>query len=252
MEPPGADVEVELSDGDPDALDSEVPEAEDAGAVGDDDGVDVARRPVVGYGSHFGHIVLAEVHAARAPEEGAVELARESHGGGVDDIEHFGEILHHQLVEQGLVAVLEVLHHDPLADHLPGDPALLHLLVIVDVVDAVPELFEDPVRLGLQIQVRRGQQAADLKAVTLGRTESRTFVEDGVVNKIDTLFPDDPDLLPVGNVLLVRPRIAPCLAVRPQLRGCWQRCGDSKGQAGGDAPGPHAQHPGCERRGHVL
>ena len=62
-------VQVQLADAHADALDAEVAQAEHAGAVGDDDDVDVLGGPVVRDGGEVGDVVRGEVEAARPAEE---------------------------------------------------------------------------------------------------------------------------------------------------------------------------------------
>ena len=113
----GRGVDGELADGDLDAADALVADAEDALGVGGDQQVDVvgAETGVPQRGLDLLGVVDRQVHAAGAAELVAEPLDRQPDGGGVDDGQHLGDVLGQQPVEQHLVAVPQVRQVHPLA-----------------------------------------------------------------------------------------------------------------------------------------
>ena len=127
MDPGGGGVEGQLADRDLDAAHALVPDPEDPLGVGHDDEVDlVGPKTDVGQG---GLDVLRMVHrkvdAPGPPVLVAEPFDGQADSGGVDDREHFLDVLGQQPVEEHLVAVAEVGQVDPLAQVVALLPVLL-------------------------------------------------------------------------------------------------------------------------------
>ena len=114
----GRGVDVELADGDLDAADAPVADAQDALGVGRDDQVDVLGPATAAQESALDAVGILdrEVGAARSAVLVAVALDRLADGRGVDDRQHLGEVLAEQPEEQHLVAVVQRGEEDVLRE----------------------------------------------------------------------------------------------------------------------------------------
>ncbi len=157
-------VERELAHRDAHAQRAEVPEPEDALAVGDDDQANTLERPVA---QHLGDAALVaqrEEQAARTPEDGAVLEAGLAHRRRVDQRDHLLDVVHDEAVEQDLVPVLEVGQVD----------------VLLERVRLAPYRGQTPGRLLLEREHPRRQQAAQSERVALAFGEGGALVEQGI------------------------------------------------------------------------
>ena len=156
-------VDVELADGDLDAADAPVPDAEDALGVGSDDEVDVIGR-ATGREQRVLHavrVVDRQVDAARAAVLVAVALDRLADRGRVDDREHLGQVPAEQPEEEHLVAVVQRGEED----------------VLREVGGLVEVLQVGAALLLLQREHARGQQADEAEPLALLGAERRPLVE---------------------------------------------------------------------------
>ena len=159
----GGGVDGEFADGDLDAADALVADAEDAFGVGGDQQVDVvgAETGVPEGGFDLVGVVDGQVHAAGAAEFLAEPLDGLPDGGGVDHREHLGQVTGQQLVVQDLVAVPQVGQQHPLAQ-----VAALGLVLGVD-----------PAQLALQGGHPGGQQPGEAQRFPLRQGERGAAVD---------------------------------------------------------------------------
>jgi hypothetical protein len=105
-------------------------------------------------------VLEADVEPLRAPVDAAVLLAGLADGGRVDDGEQLLDVVDEELVEEALVALLQV-HH--------GDVAVQGHRVLAQVV-------HDLLLLQLLRRQRRGEQAAEVVRVALRLREGQALV----------------------------------------------------------------------------
>jgi hypothetical protein len=89
-----------------------IAQAEDALAIGHDDGLNVVETRIGQNAFDAAHVGKAEEETARLAEGMAEFLAAQSYRRRVDDRQHAGEIMHQQSVEQNLDTVLEAAQKD--------------------------------------------------------------------------------------------------------------------------------------------
>ncbi len=161
-------VKRQFADGNAHAGRAEIAEAENAFAVGDDDHLHVARRPVLQNVFHLAAIIAGNIKTARPAENVAEFLARLADRGRVNDRHHLLQIVHHHAVKQRLVPVLQ-------ADDLD---------VALDVAGLAAEIVHHAPRLLVHgLDVRR-QQPAQAERVALRLGEGGAFVENGIVQPV--------------------------------------------------------------------
>jgi hypothetical protein len=85
VDPRPQHVERQLADGDAHAVGTQVPEAQDAAAVRDDDNVDLLLRPVADHLLEVGQLRGAEIHAPGTAVDVTEVAAGLAHGRGIDD-----------------------------------------------------------------------------------------------------------------------------------------------------------------------
>src|SRR5262249_56679523 len=100
-------IKRELADRNAHAASALIAEAEDALAIGHNDGLDVVETRVGQNELDAAYVGKAEEETARLAEGMAEFLAAKSYRGSGDDRQHAGEIMHQQSVEQNLDTVLE-------------------------------------------------------------------------------------------------------------------------------------------------
>jgi hypothetical protein len=163
VQPGRGDVQGQLADGDRDAADAPVADAEDALGVGSHDQVDVvAAQPVVAEGRlDLAGIIHRQVDPARTAVLQAVPFDRGAHRRGVHDRQHLGDVLGEQPVEQHLVPV----------------PQTSQVQVLGQVAGLAPVLRVHPRQLPLDRRDARGQQAGQAQRLPLGERERGTPVQ---------------------------------------------------------------------------
>ena len=100
-------VERQLAYGNAHPVDAQIAQTQNALAVGDHNHFYVIMGPV---GNNFGDapfVLSGDVEAAGAAENVGIFLTRLANGGCVDDGHHIFQIVHHQPVKQGFVAVFQ-------------------------------------------------------------------------------------------------------------------------------------------------
>ena len=176
----GRGVERQLADRDRHPAGPLVAEAQDALVVGDDDEADVIAsrsKDCVDPADVIG----SDPDAARAPDDVAELLARETDGRRVDDRQELLEVLEEEPVEERLVAVLECGQ---------SDVPLEVVVLAADVLELQPELRVD----------RRHtwrQQTVQAKGVALADRECRALVQERIS---DQIVPPAPDFGVAGRV----------------------------------------------------
>ena len=165
MDPGGGGVDGEFADADLDAADALVTDAEDALGVGGDQQVQVVRAETSVPQSGFDvlGVVNGQVHTAGAAEFLAEPFDRHTHGRGVDDGQHLGEVVGEQPVEQHLVAVPQVRQVHPLPQ----------------VVGLLPVLRVHPAELAFQGGHPGRQQAGQSQRLSFGQGERGAPVDRG-------------------------------------------------------------------------
>src|SRR3990172_777893 len=165
------DIQGELADRYAHAIRAEVAQAENALAVGDDYDAGLV-RPVAQHFRHVSAIVRADENAARALENKAVLLTRQSHRRGVDERLHLVDVVAQDAEEQRFVAVVQGVERDKLVERV-GNPA--------QVVEHARDL------LVLAVHVRR-QQPAQLQCIAFLLGKRGAFIERGVVQQRKALW----------------------------------------------------------------
>jgi hypothetical protein len=107
-------VEGELADGNAHAADALIPEAQDAFAIGDHDHLDVLLGGVLQHVIDPVLVRIGDEEAASTTIDVGELLARLADRRGVDDRQHFGEVVVQQAVEQRFVGILDVAQIDVL------------------------------------------------------------------------------------------------------------------------------------------
>src|SRR3954447_13122413 len=158
-------VHRELADGDLDAADALVADAEDAFGVGRHEEVDVLgpQAGVPQCGLHLVRVAPRQVTPAGATELVAEPLDRQPDRRGVDDRQHLLDVLGEQLVEQHLVAVAQVGQVHPLAQ-------VVGLLAVLGV---------GPSQLGVQRRDPRREQAGQSQFTAFREGERGAAVDGG-------------------------------------------------------------------------
>ena len=112
IDPADRGVEGKLADRDPHSADALVTDAEDPLAVGDDDDVDGAVRPVAQRLEHPVPLRVGQEESSRTPVDPAEHPARLRHRRRVDEGQDLRHVLDHEPVEQHFVRVLQVAQED--------------------------------------------------------------------------------------------------------------------------------------------
>src|SRR5262249_46786156 len=150
-------VERELPDGDAHAAGALIAEAEDPLAIADHDGADAV---IARMGQDLGDAMAVrktEEEAAGLVPDLAEALAALADGGRIDQRQHLFDIVDQELVEQGLVRILEIAQKG----------VLLERRLIA------AQRREAPGRLLLQASDMRRQQAMQMEGVALRLGEGR-------------------------------------------------------------------------------
>src|SRR5262249_17016599 len=147
-----------------------IAEAEDALAIGHDNGLNVVETRVGKNALDVAHMEKAEEETARLAEGMAEFLAAKSYRGRVDDRQHAGEIMHQQGVEQNLDAVLEAAQKDV---------ALKIAWQLREGLHAPGDLLVEGCDIGRE-------QSVQLESVSFLVGKSGSFVEQRIVQKLVT------------------------------------------------------------------
>ena len=154
-------VERELADRNSHAAGSQVAEAEDALAVGDDDHRHIPMRPVAKELLHLAAVLGRDEDPARPLEDVAELLAGESHRRRVDDRQHLVGVLHEDAKEECLVAIVQRGQEDVFLERV---------VEATKVAQDAADLFH------LAAHVRR-QQPLQAERVALGCAECGALVQ---------------------------------------------------------------------------
>ena len=190
MDAPDGGVEGELADGNAHAAGALIAEPEDALAVAHHDGTDAVIAPM---GQDPGDAVpvgKTENEAAGLVPDLAEALAALAHGGRIDQRQHLLDIVDQELVEQGLVGILEIAQEG----------------VFLEGRLIAAQRRQAAGRLLLQASDMRRQQAMEIEGVALLLGEGRPLVQHGLVEEIEA-----------GEADLERPYV-PRHVLTPMLR----------------------------------
>mmetsp|Transcript_10810 Transcript_10810/g.66772 ORF Transcript_10810/g.66772 Transcript_10810/m.66772 type:complete len:343 (-) Transcript_10810:4-1032(-) len=186
MEACSGDVDVQLSDADPQSLHAQIAQSQHTAPIGDHHGIDLFRGPVVDHGRHVPAIFGAEEHAPRPAEVLGIGPACPSDRGGVHDRRHVDEVFHEHFVEERFVPILQLLQHLPLSYVFGGDVAP-SLPFFQDFLFSDPGHFSfvvishDSVFLQFEGDLTGGQEASQSQPFSFGCREGRSFVEPWIV-----------------------------------------------------------------------
>src|SRR5580692_2507269 len=170
-------VERKLADGNAEAANTLVADAENAFAVGDNDDVDfgiwmIAQKR----GNELAQRIRNE-EAAWTAVNVAEFLAAEGDDGRVDDRQHFIDMVEKQAVEENFVSVLKLAEVD----------------VALEVVRFQGKGLVGTNALVVERLDDGRKKAVEAEALALGFGESRAFVERGIVEKIHAAKADGAD-----------------------------------------------------------
>ena len=178
-------VEREFADGNAEAADALVADAENAFAIGDDDDVDFRIGIIAQQSGNQMAERIGNEEAARAAIDVAEFLAAEGDDGRVNDGQHFIDMVEKKAVEENLVGVLELAEIDVALEVVRFQGKGL-----IGADDLVVERLDYGRKKGVEAKV-----------LALGFREGGAFVQSGIVEEIHAAKADGADDVGPGDVV---------------------------------------------------
>ena len=164
-------IECKLSNRNSHPICTQIPEAQNALTIGDNDDFHIVFMPIIQNFANIALVVWGDVEPLRAPENMRKFLTSLTHGRRVNQRHNFFDIINHHTVEEFFIPVLE--------------PAQEY--VFFNVIDFAAQITQGPFLMGVLITNAKRQQAAQSKFFTFFKRKGRRFIGRAIMQKVMTV-----------------------------------------------------------------